>query len=352
MKYRKLRQTLLGLMTGATILAGAGIAHAADITLKVSHYLPPSHGFQKDFLESWAKQLSEKTGGKVDVKIYDATSAFGKIDRQADQVRAGVMDIAVGLNGIPRDRYPAASVVEMPFLVKYADSGSETLWQLYKEGMLGDDYDDFKVLGLFTHEGGLIHTIDTPVKSLDDLKGLRLRTPSPAVSAMLESFGASPVGLPPSAIYENLQKGNIDGLVTTWDLVNAVKANELLNYHTDAAAYTVGFYFLMNQKKYDSLPEDVRAAIDEISGDVLVAKFGDWWDKWEATGKANAEEHGNEIIVIDDAERAQWQASVQPMIKEYLASLKDKGVSDPEAIYKRAQELVAEFDAKYHADDK
>ena len=205
----KFRKTLIGLLAGATILTSAGIAQAAEITLKVSHYLPPSHGFQKDFLENWGKELSEKTNGKVEVKVFDATSAFGKIDRQADQVRAGVMDMAVGLNGIPRDRYPAASVIEMPFLVKYADSGSETLSQLYKEGLLGSDYNDFKVLGLFTHEGGLIHTLDTPVRSLEDLKGLRLRTPSPAVSAMLESFGASPVGLPPSAIYENLQKGNI-----------------------------------------------------------------------------------------------------------------------------------------------
>lgn len=352
MKPMNLRKTVMSILAGATMLAGAGVAQAADITLKVSHYLPPSHGFQVDFLENWGKQLSEKTNGKVEVQIFDATSAFGKIDRQADQVRAGVMDMAVGLNGIPRDRYPAASIIEMPFLVKYADSGSETLWQLYKEGLLGSDYQDFKVLGLFTHEGGLIHTLDTPVKSLDDLKGLRLRTPSPAVSAMLESFGASPVGLPPSAIYENLQKGNIEGLVTTWDLVNAVKANELLKYHTDAAAYTAGFYFVMNQKKYDSLPEDVRAAIDEISGDALVGKFGDWWTKWEAVGKAAAEERGNEIIVIDDATRAEWQASVQPMIKDYLESLKEKGVADPEAIYKRAQELVAEFDAKYHAGDK
>ncbi|MAB32356.1 MULTISPECIES: TRAP transporter substrate-binding protein [Thalassospira] len=352
MKPMKLRNTLLGLLAGATILAGAGMAHAADITLKVSHYLPPSHGFQKDFLESWGKELSEKTNGKVEVEIYDATSAFGKIDRQADQVRAGVMDMAVGLNGIPRDRYPAASIIELPFLVKYADSGSETLWTLYKEGLLGSDYKDFKLLALFTHPGGLIHTLDNPVRSLDDLKGLRLRTPSPAISAMLESFGASPVGLPPSAIYENLQKGNIEGLVATWDLVNAVKANELLKYHTDAAAYTAGFYFVMNQKKYDSLPDDVRAAIDEISGDVLVGKFGDWWTKWEAVGKANAEQHGNEIISIDDATRAKWQEASQPMIKEYLAGLKEKGVSDPDAIYKRAQELIAEFDAKYHAGDK
>ncbi|MEG9883768.1 MAG: TRAP transporter substrate-binding protein [Hyphomicrobiales bacterium] len=340
------------LLAGMLILTGTAGAEEAEITLKISHYLPPSHGFQKDFLKPWARRLEEKTHGKVHVKIYDATSVFGKIGRQADQVRAGVMDMALGLNGIPRDRYPASSIIEMPFLVKYADSGSWTLWTLYKEGLLGHDYDGFKVLALFTHEGGLFHTLKTPVRSLDDLKGLRLRTPSPPVSAMLEAFGASPVGLPPAAIYENLQKGAIDGVVTTWDLVNAVKANELLQYHTAAAAYVAGFHFLMNARKYESLPEDVRKAIDDISGDRLVGKFGDWWNKWELAGKTDAIRRGDTIIAIDEKTHDKWQKAVQPMIARYLARLKASGVKDPDAIYRRARELVAHYDALYHAGDR
>ena len=205
MKLYTLRKYLIRAVCSVGILAMTPAAFAADITLKISNFLPPQHGFTADFLGPWAKELEEKTGGKVAVELFDATSAFGKITRQADQVRAGVIDIALGLNGIPRDRFPASSIVEMPFLVKHADSGSRTLWQMYKEGALGNEYDDFKVLALFTHHGGLIHTVDKPVRSLEDIKGLRLRTPSPAVSAMLEHLGASPVGMPPSAIYENLQ---------------------------------------------------------------------------------------------------------------------------------------------------
>lgn len=324
----------------------AAPAGAAETTLKISHYLPPRHGFHTDFLVPWAKALEEKTGGTVAVEIYDGTSAFGKIDRQADQVRAGVIDIALGLNGIPRDRYPAASVIELPFLVENADSGSRALWQLYKEGALGDEYDDFKVLALYTHHGGLFHTVETPVRALDDLKGLRMRTPSPAVSAMLEYLGASPVGMPPATIYESLQKGVIDGVVTTWDLVGAIRANEILKYHTDARAYVAAFHVLMNKGKYESLPEDVRAAIDALSGDALVAKFGEWWDKWDARGLEDAEQRGNEIIAVDEATRQQWAETLQPMIQQYLEGLKAQGVEDPQALYERAQELVAKYDAE------
>lgn len=343
---------LLALLALAAVPTGATLAAAAEITLKVSHIVPPSHGLQKDFLEPWIGRLEEKTGGEVAVKIHDATTAFGNIDRQADQVRAGVMDMAVGFNGMPRGRYPAASIIETPFLVRYAGSGSEALWNLYKEGMLGDDYKDFKVLALFTHAGGLIHTLDKPVRSPEDLKGLRLRTANPAVSAMLMDLGASPIGLPHAAIYENLQNGNIEGLVTTWDLVDFTKSNELLNYHTDAGVYVGGFYFVMNRKKYNSLPKNVRQAIDEISGDALVAKFGDWWNKWEAAGKADAIKRGDKIIEIDDATRAKWKDAVRPTVEGYLEGLKAKGVKNPKAIYERARELVAKYDVEYRVGDK
>ncbi|WP_051332556.1 TRAP transporter substrate-binding protein [Cucumibacter marinus] len=343
-------KTMKRLILGATALAGLMAAttagHAQEITLKISQYLPAVHGFQADFLEPWAAELEERSEGRVAVEIFDASSAFGKVERQADQVRAGVMDIAIGLNGIPRDRYPSAAIIEMPFLVDHADSGSRTLWQLYKEGALGSDYEGFKVLALFTHHGGLFHTVDKPVRDLGDLQGLRMRTPSPAVSAMLEYLGASPVGMPPANIYENLEKGVLDGVVTTWDLVGAIKANEVLKYHTDAGAYVAGFHVLMNQAKYDSLPDDIKAIIDDMSGDNLVAKFGDWWDKWEARGYEDAVARGNEIIEIDDETRAAWEEALQPMIEAYLDSMAEQGVENPPALYARAKELVAQYDAE------
>ncbi|MEM7068893.1 MAG: TRAP transporter substrate-binding protein [Pseudomonadota bacterium] len=339
------RRQVLGSMGAIGLSAIAPKASAAEVKLKISNFLPPRHGFTADFMAPWAKELEERTNGAVEVEVLDATSAFGKIARQADQVRAGVVDVALGLNGIPRDRYTSASIIELPFLVENASSGSHALWELYKAGALGNDYADFKVLGLFTHHGGLFHTIDKPVEKLEDLAGLRLRTPSPAVSAMLEAVGASPVGMPPAAIYENLQKGNLDGVITTWDLVGAIKVNELIKYHTDARAYVAGFHVVMNQRKFDSLPQDIADVIDEMSGDSLVAKFGAWWDKWDARGKKDAVERGNNIIEVSADVRNAWREQLGPMTNAYLEKMSGQGVKDPKALYARAQELVAKFDA-------
>ncbi|MEM8836606.1 MAG: TRAP transporter substrate-binding protein [Pseudomonadota bacterium] len=335
------RRNALAMITAASAMALTGPVRAADVTLKISNYLPPRHGFTADFMAPWAEEITKRTNGAVAVELFDATSAFGKINRQADQVRAGVIDIALGLNGIPRDRYPSAAIIEMPFLVEHASAGSKALWQLYKDGALGTDYQGFKVLGLFTHHGGLFHTVDKPVRALEDLAGLRLRTPSPAVSAMLEAVGASPVGMPPSAIYENLQKGSLNGVVTTWDLVGAIRANELLKYHTDARAYVAGFHVVMNQRKFDALPMEIRDVLDGMTGDALVSRFGDWWDAWDARGKNDAVKRGNEIITIDTATRSEWRDQMQPMIDAFLDGMTKQGVKDPRALYARAQELVA-----------
>ncbi|MDO5603793.1 MAG: TRAP transporter substrate-binding protein [Paracoccus sp. (in: a-proteobacteria)] len=234
-----------------------------------------------------------------------------------------------------------------PGLVLTRDGGAAThaLWSLYSEGDLGDEYNGLKVLALHAHNGGLLHTNDKPVTKMEDLSGLRIRTPSPPVSEMLTFLGAMPQGLPPGEVYENLQRHVIDGTVFPWDPVKSFGLNEVLTDHLDMGAYTVSFFFVMNQKKYDSLPENLRACIDEASGDALVARFGAWWNKWDQEGRAEAEAAGHRIVTLDDAERDRWRAALQPMIEKYLETMKSEGVADAAELYQKFQDKVAAFEA-------
>ncbi|MFN4022430.1 MAG: TRAP transporter substrate-binding protein [Hydrogenophilus thermoluteolus] len=329
------------------LVMGAPAKASEPVTLKISHYLPPSHGIHRDFIEPWAKALEEKSNGTIKVEIYPGNTAFGNVAKQMDQVRAGVVDIAHGLAGIPRGRMPRTAIMDLPFLTRSADVASKTLWKLYQEGLVTEDYRGVKVLALHCHNPGLFHTRDKPVKTPEDVKGLRLRTPSPAISETISYLGGTPVGLPPSQVYENLQKGVLDGTVFTWDAVGAFRLNEVLQYHTDARAYTTCFYFVMNRQRYENLPAEAKRAIDELSGDTLVARFGSWWDKWDAAGRADAEKRGHQIIELSDAERAHWQETLNPMINMYLEDLAQKeGVTNSRTIYQRAKELIQLFEGQ------
>src|SRR3546814_11658412 len=89
----------------------------------------------------------------------------------------------------------------------------------------------------------------------------------------------------------------------------------------------------MNKKKYDSLPADVRKAIDDTTGDALAAKFGDWWNAWDAPGLEAARKKGNVITSLTDAERARWRAALKPTIDKLLGDLEKQGVTNARAIY-------------------
>jgi TRAP-type transport system periplasmic protein len=336
-----LRRLLATLCLGALAFP----AHAAEIELKLSHFLPPVHGIHTDFIEPWAKDLAACTNGRVNVTVSHGGTQLGNVARQQEQVTAGVVDIAHGLHGIPRGRFPRTSLIDMPFLTESADAATRALWAIFPEH-LAPEYRGMKVLALHAHNGGLIHTREKKVADLDDLKGLRLRTPSPAVSMMLEQLGAVPQGLPPGQVYEALQKGTIDGTVFPWDPVSSFKLAEVLKHHLDARSYTVSFFFVMNESRYNGLPADVRACVDKLSGDALVAKFGAWWDKWDEPGLAAAKARGNEITRLTPEQRQRWQKALEPVAERYIKQVEGEGVKNAREIYEALQKRIAAFEKK------
>src|SRR3954451_8396858 len=144
------------LVAAAMLLAGG--AQAQPLELKFSHFLGPTSFFQQDVAEPFAKELEAKSGGRAKVAIYNASSPLGKPTEQANQVKAGTIDIALGLRGAEGDKFPGSSIIELPFVVPSAAVGSRALWTLYKDGTLAAEYQDYKLLALFVHNPGLIHT--------------------------------------------------------------------------------------------------------------------------------------------------------------------------------------------------
>src|SRR5262249_35412387 len=157
---------------------------------------------------------------------------------------------------------------------------------------------DYKVLALFVHNPGLIHTATKRVVNLADLKGLRFRVPNKTVAAALDYVGATPVVLQVNEVMDAGKASKIDRNVTKWG--NPLQGfNDYMKFHTDTQFYTAAFFIVMNREKYQGLPADVRRAIDDMSGEGWSAKFGPLWDKWDAPVRQGASGPGHEIIVPD-----------------------------------------------------
>jgi TRAP-type C4-dicarboxylate transport system substrate-binding protein len=325
-------------LAAALTFAFAASAAAQDVTLKFSHFLGPASFFERDVAQPWKRRIEEKTGGKVKVEVFNASSPLGGVTKQATQVKEGAVDVALGLRGAEGDRFPGTSVIELPFLIKDSASGSRALWALYKSGALDAEYKDYKVLALWVHDPGLIHTTKTRVATLADLKGLRLRVPNRTVAAALTQAGAVPVVLQVNEVMPAVEKGEIDGIVTNW--ANPLpKFNDHMKNHTDLKFYTSAFFILMNKAKYESLPAAARAAVDALSGDAWVAELGTLWNKWAEPVRKGADAPGHAVIVPDASAMAAWREALAPVTQKYLDELA-KTFPGAHAAYKKVAEAA------------
>jgi TRAP-type transport system periplasmic protein len=336
----KLKIAALAAATVAAALAAP--AQGAGLELKFSTFVPPTHGFVTDVLEPLGKEIEKKSGGAVTVRVFAGNSPFGKVANQADQVKQGVVDLAFGLDGIPRGRYLRSSIMEMPFVAESADLATRTLWAM-RDGALAEDWKGFKLAALHCHNPGLFHTRDKRLETIYDVKGLRMRAPNPSTQDLLAYLGATPVGMPPGQVYENLEKGVIDGAVFPWDAIKGFRLEGLLKQHLDARVYTACFHLVMNPQRFAAYPSAVQKAIDSSIGAPLVDKFGGWWAQWDKAGYDAAMKAGGTLVPVSNATREKWRAELQPVVDQELAKLEKEGVPNARAIYDEMRKTEAKL---------
>lgn len=337
------RQILAGL--GATLAAPALVTrvNAAELTLRLHHFLPPVAPMHSKFFEPWAKELSDASNGAIEVQIFPAMQLGGKPPQLADQVRKGITDIAWALPTYTPGRFLVAETMGLPFMVTHAEETSVAVHQLMNE-FGGDEFKGMQPLAFWSHDGGKLHMRDGPVRTAADLAGKKIRSPNAGMGDLLSSMGAEPVFFPVTEMVVGLSNGVIDGCCLPYEVVPPFKLQELTSYSCEAAPGARGLYantnaLLMNQRSYEALSDDLRAVIDAHSGIELSRRIGKTFDEFEAVGRGMVEKQGNEIVQIEVAEIAKWADAAQPVYAAWEAKLNDAG-HDGAAILARANALL------------
>jgi TRAP-type C4-dicarboxylate transport system substrate-binding protein len=290
---------------------------------------PPTHFIQVLALEPWAKSIEQASNGRVHITLFAAGSALGDATKQFDQVRGGVVDIAVGIPAIPRGRHPRTTLMELPFTIKSAEAGTRALMELY-DRHLKADFPGTVMLSMTITEPSAVHT-KQPITDLDQLKGVRMRAPTPSVTAMLEALGATPVGMPPTQVYESAERGVIDGNVMPWGPVGAFKLHEVFKNHLNARVDAVTMYTLMNERRYQSLPPDIRKLFDD-GRQHFTANWGKWWKETDDKAIETARKAGNTVRALPDAQRDAWRGKMKFVVDKYIEE-QSKTVPESRAIY-------------------
>ncbi len=344
MKKRLPMSLALTALLGLTGCSQSGDTVAPDstetTTLRFSHFWPATAATHTEIFEPWAKKIEEESGGRLKVEIYPSAT-LSKPDATYDATAKGTVDIGSQLQGYTNGRFPLTQVTELPGLSNSATQMNCMLQTLYDEGVIAQEYDDTHLLFMMGTGPGGMHTVDQPIRTPDDLKGLRMRRPSTIAGDIIESAGGTPVGLPATDIYTSLQRGVLDGVSLPWDATGSFRLIELTNTHTNIPFYSSAIMVTMNKDKYDSLPDDLKKVIDDNSGMAMAKAAGKVFDAEDDRYMAEAKAKGDTMIDIPDPlNDPQWKAPLEAGTQKYLSDVKAQGL-DAESVYKKAQEASA-----------
>ncbi len=322
-------RTLVTRLVLALALAGLGLppgAAAQEIKLKFSHFLPPAHNHHQAVILPWIEEVKKRTGGRVEITVFPGASLC-KPPQQYDCARDGIADIAWGVTGWTPGRFPMTSVLELPYVMRTAATGSQMLADLWDKH-LKKEYDDVHVLAMNVHPGGHIHTHSKPIRSLEDFRGMKIRTPTATVGDLLDMLGATKVGMPAPQIYEAMSQKVVDGFGMPFEALPPFRLHEVSRYHTEVGMYTTTFATFMNKAKYQSLPPDVRKVLDETTAPQsgYWKRIGESWDRYEVVARKAVADRKNEIYTLPKDERRRWREAVRALDEKWAAALEAKGL--------------------------
>ncbi len=333
---KTLCRALIG-VAGAAVLASQ--ASAQEVTLKLHQFLPAQANVPKLVLDVWADKVEEASEGRIKVDRFPSMQLGGSPPELMDQAIDGVADVVWTVVGYTPGRFPTTEVFELPFMVDDARAASCAYWNMFEEHMEAGEFKGVKILGTWVHGPGMFHTAD-PVETPADLEGMKIRGGSRLVNKLLELTGATPVGMPVPAVPEGLSKGVIDGTTIPWEVTAALKIPELVENHTEfegPALYTLTFVLAMNEAKYNSMPDDLKAVVDANSGLEFSIFAGGTQADADGPARAIAVDNGNNIVTVSDT--AEWSSVVQPIYAEWVAEMNEKGI-DGQARIDQAKALM------------
>lgn len=316
------------------------------VTLKLHHFLPAVSNGHAKMLAPWAKQVEADSQGKIKIEIYPSMQLGGTPPQLYDQARDGVADIVWTLPGSTPGRFPTTEVIELPFIAAQRGIVNARAAQELANAHIRDEVKDVKLLAYWAHDAGHIHA-NRQVKTMDDLKGLKLRNPTRLTGEALKALGAVSVGMPIPQVPESLAQKVIDGAVIPWEVVPAVKVQELVKFHTEIIGsptlYTASFFLAMNKGKYDGLPTELKAVIDKNSGMAFADLAGNMWDTEAVRVREMVAKRGNTITQLDAAERAKWMKATEPVYGAWVEQVKTKGL-DGAKLIEAMRALIAKHD--------
>ncbi len=218
-----------------------------------------------------------------------------------------MIDIGSNYCGRNPGKFLLNTVMELPMIVPGAEGGSLVTWELYnKFPEWQAEYKDVKMLWQWASATYQLHTIKKLVRTLDDLKGMKIIGWTPKLLEIMKFLGASPLQIASTDTYLALQRGMADGVMCPLAPVRSYKISDATKYHTVTDVNTGPFWAGVNMDAWKELPADLQKVFEENTGANMARESGKTLDDGAAAGAAWMKAQGHKFYVLSEKERADW----------------------------------------------
>lgn len=305
--------------TVATTAIAAEPYTGKTIRLKLASPSPNGSNMVRGY-EKFVELVDEKSDGKIKVKLYP-NAVLGSDRTTLEGVQLGSLDMASCSSPNMASFAREYMVFDLPYIT--SPQYQQNLYDALDDGKLGKYFEKVaNRIGMVTimySEYGYRNYVSTkkPLKSIDDLKGLKVRTTdSPIEVSVARSLGMIPSPLAWGETYTALQQGTVDGEGNNWEHLVTAKHTEILKYAINSQHNYSMHILMMNKEVYDKLPTEAQSIIREAAREAL-----DWQREIsiEIDEKSKNEmlKTGINFYDVTDAERKKLVDLTKPVWDEF-----------------------------------
>ncbi|WP_113156457.1 TRAP transporter substrate-binding protein [Nitratireductor sp. OM-1] len=302
------------------------VAAASARELRLAHFMSPMHHMHKRMMQPLADKLALETGGEVTIRIFPSGELSKSGAAQWRTALTGVADITFGLQGYTSETFPRTMFAVAPGLFHSSAEATTAMWE--NIDALAPDYERARLLAMWAAEPAIIMTKDVPIRTLNEMKGLKIRTADQVGAAIVQTLGATPVPLPASEMYTAIDTGVIDGIMSDASTIESFKLQEVANYFTVGLPSSTSAYFLvMNRRSFDGLTADQQAALNALTGRDLSMAAASSYATEASRGLDMVRAAGKTIIEVEPEVLEDFNARSDIVMQLMLKSADEAGVN-------------------------
>ncbi len=322
---------VIGLLVGAAVAATLATPAAAQHTMRIG--MVTINDAQHTFTQKYAEELMKRTNNAIKVEIFTA-GQLGSIPRQIENLKFGAQAGFVSPGGF-------FSGVDRGFEVPDAPGLFKSFWHAHnavtdpefrdKYAMLGEKQGSIGV-AVFNYGPTSIASL-TPIRKLDDMKGLKIRVLASKMESKLASvLGMTGVPMPYTEVLPAIQQRTIDGCRSSIAVMGASKFFTTTKYVTQEESGMIISGIWISKPWLDRLPKDLQDHVIKTGRDLET-----WAGKNSETFDKNAvqlwKDNGAEVIKLSAADQAELNKRLAPLGDEFLGD--DPATKDLYAILKK-----------------